>query len=112
DDSLAQAVPESFAVFALPDRRRAFEPCIAVGDLLRAEGEVMWAGLDGEGKARYPGGPHGGNGVRRRKVNDMRRAAVLAAKRDHERDGVMLPGTRTRGKIVLIACWIPRWRRG
>ena len=47
----AEALPEPFAILALPDRRCALEARVAVGDLLGGEGQVMRAGLDSQRQA-------------------------------------------------------------
>ena len=53
--AVGQGRPERLAVRPLADRRAALERRRAVGDLLRGEGQVVRAGLDGDPHALGPG---------------------------------------------------------
>ena len=48
DVAAAERVPERLAVVAAPDWRRALEGGRAVGDVVRAERQVVRTGLDGD----------------------------------------------------------------
>jgi hypothetical protein len=94
----AQPFPKRSAVAGLADRGRALELGGTVGDLLRLEGQVVRARLDGHAIGAVEQVEAGGS----RQMKDMSAAACFRARRDHGLDGALLALGTTGMQVGLV----------
>ncbi len=94
EGAVLQGFPEQFVVGPFADRWCAFVFGGAVGDVFRAEDEVVRAGLGGDAEAALLRCADQRQGFRSGDVYDVDVDVVLLAEADHEGDGVGLPARR------------------
>lgn len=87
DDSIAEAIPKAFAIFACANRGSAFEESGALRDCFRDEMQIVRTGFDGNGKTCEARGLEVRNGSARGEMDDVQAEFEFAAEREEKTNG-------------------------
>lgn len=102
DDSVAEGLPELFAIFAAADGRGALEERCFIEDLLFGEMEIVGAGFDRYRQSSLAGGAQFGKSARGRKMDDVEAKFEFATEREKETNRGEFGLLGTRLEIGLV----------